>query len=608
MPALLRWILRLGPLNPIAVRLVQGGSRRQRHNLIRISYLSILFAVLGVLILPQTGQLRYQTLAMNGARAFEIVAYLQVGLICILAPVFMAGAIAQESNPKTWEVTLTTPLSAAQIVLGQLLGRLFFILALLLASLPFFAITQYFGGVPGRSIFLSYAVAGSAALVVGAVAIALAVNRLAGRRAVFAFYVGVVTYLALTIAVDTAIGSGRVTWLTPLNPFLALRALLNPAAHPGPDVIELAQMPALQRFWIGSPVASWCLLSVGLSVLLVGVSTFTVRTLGSTAEGIAWYRRLFGLGAKGSQTRPPRPVGMNSIAWREATARQATLPKLLLRWSFVASGALWGIGLIAYYHGGGLDHAAFRYALLVTVATELIVIALVAINTSATAISKEREDGTLDLLLTTPITPKAYLGGKLRGLVMYLLPLLAVPIGSIAAAGLYTLLNGFGRIDGVISQDLIGVHVVDVPVVLPEAAVIVPLVTLPFTAFCVMVGLQWSLKSRGTLGSVVATVGAVGVVAGIVGLCGWRSGITLPILGPALSASTPITALLSSVETAEAFSNQSISDSSDLRVVRTSLFGGAVLAAAIYTLVVLGIRTTMVKTFDKETRRLAGGR
>src|SRR5262245_64617214 len=105
----------------------------------------------------------YRDLAEKGARSFEIVAYLQIGLICILAPVFMAGAIAQEADPRTWEVLLTTPMGALEIVLGNLFGRLFFILALLVSSLPLFALTQFFGGVPGRSIFASYGIAGSAA-------------------------------------------------------------------------------------------------------------------------------------------------------------------------------------------------------------------------------------------------------------------------------------------------------------------------------------------------------------------------------------------------------------------------------------------------------------
>ena len=69
--------------------------------------------------------------AAGRAESFTWIAYLQIGLICILAPVFMGGAIAQEASPRTWEVLLTTPLGAAQIVLGNLFGRLFFVLALL---------------------------------------------------------------------------------------------------------------------------------------------------------------------------------------------------------------------------------------------------------------------------------------------------------------------------------------------------------------------------------------------------------------------------------------------------------------------------------------------
>jgi ABC-type transport system involved in multi-copper enzyme maturation permease subunit len=174
MPVILRWILRLGPSNPIAVRLVQNGSRRVRHMYIRSAYLAVLIITLLWLLIVGTSSsaLSYRELAAAAAESFVVIAYLQVFLICILAPVFMGGAIAQEASPRTWEVLLTTPMSAPQIVLGNLFGRLFFVLALLLASLPLFALTQYFGGVPGTAIFKSYAIAACAALVVGAIAIA----------------------------------------------------------------------------------------------------------------------------------------------------------------------------------------------------------------------------------------------------------------------------------------------------------------------------------------------------------------------------------------------------------------------------------------------------
>ena len=46
MPAILRYFLRLGPTNPIAVRLVHNGSRRTKHMYIRSAYLAVLIVVL----------------------------------------------------------------------------------------------------------------------------------------------------------------------------------------------------------------------------------------------------------------------------------------------------------------------------------------------------------------------------------------------------------------------------------------------------------------------------------------------------------------------------------------------------------------------------------
>ena len=601
MPAALRWLLRLVPTNPIVVRLVQGGSRRSRHNMIRMAYLAVLIAVLMILLLPKSGgqAVAYSQLARDGAVAFQWVAYLQVALICILSPVFMAGAIAQESNPRTWEVLLTTPLTSLQMVLGHLFGRLFFVFALLIASLPLFAITQYFGGVPGRTILLSYAIAGGAALVVGSIAVMLSVSRLAGRRAVFAFYVSVITYLALTFAIDgTLKPGGAVSIMTALNPFLALRALLNPAGYPGPSQLDLSQMSWLARHWLGEPVTSWVALTTGLSLVLVTVSTLLVRRAGASGAQP-------GLSSRGPRNRAPRTVWHNPVAWREGAARQATLPRIISRWVFIAIGATWGIALVAAYHRGTFSHGDVRFALLSTVWTELIVIVLIAVNVSATAISREREDGTLDLLLTTPITPAIYLAGKLRGVISYLTPLLAVPILTVAVMSLYVFVGGFGRTGGIMVTDMFRLEQIEVPVILPEAALIAPLITLPFVAFCVMVGLQWSMKTRGTIASVVATVGLVGIVAGIIGLCGWQAGAQVPLVGPAFSASTPLTALNSAINPASAYSG-TVENVSQLNAARWSLVIGATISAGAYTGIVYGIRANMVRTFDMTVRKLAG--
>ncbi|MFM9144105.1 MAG: ABC transporter permease, partial [Phycisphaerales bacterium] len=131
---LARWASDLGPTNPIILRIVANGSRRTRHLWIRTSFLAVLMVALLFGMVGQNASLR--DLAQRGATAFTALSFVQVTLICVLTPLFMAGAIAQESNPRTWEILLTTPLNRVQIVLGNLFGRLFFVVALLVAALP----------------------------------------------------------------------------------------------------------------------------------------------------------------------------------------------------------------------------------------------------------------------------------------------------------------------------------------------------------------------------------------------------------------------------------------------------------------------------------------
>jgi ABC-type transport system involved in multi-copper enzyme maturation permease subunit len=628
MPIFLRWLLRLGPTNPIAVRLVQNGSRRTRHLYIRSAYLAVLIVVLlwALLIKTSGSNLSSRELAAAGAESFTWIAYLQIALICILAPVFMGGAIAQEASPRTWEVLLTTPLGAGEIVLGNLLGRLFFVVGLVLASLPLFALTQFFGGVPGPAILASTLVACAAALIVGALAISLSVSRLVGKRAFFAFYVCIVSYLAITIAVDvwlrsrgfgapTATGNTGVTYMTALNPFLALHALLNPSTYARWTDNSFG---GLKAFMLETPVTAWCAGATIISIVFLAASTLTVRagglqSLGEGSSGVPWTRRLLGArgggGAAGGTHRAPRQVWTNPIAWREAAARQATVGKALAKWAFLATGALGGLAIVWAYHSGSLGLSDFRFVLLAVVWGELAVISLVALNTSATAISREREDGTLDLLLTTPITASAYLMGKLRGVITYLMPMLAVPLGTLGAAGLYALLGdlaGFATASETVAAGAPGAGTVVSPVVLPEAVLLGPIAIVPFMAFCVMVGLQWSLKSKGTLSSVVASVAVVGAVAGVMGVCAWAAASSIQVIGPVLAGFSPASLIYALVEPAGAMGETV--GSVGLAAARLSLGIGACIAGLAFAAMCYGIHANMVRTFDMTVRRLAGNR
>ena len=593
-------LLRVLPLNPIAVRLVQGGSTRSRHMLIRSGYLALMVLVLLMALLGAGTTLR--ELAQRGAEAFAIVSTGQVFLICMLAPVFMGGAIAQESNPQTWDVMLTSPLSSLQIVLGNLFGRLFFVFALLISTFPLFAVTQLFGGVPGSAILESYAIASASALVMGAIAITLSVTRVAGRRSVFVFYSAVILFLFASYAIDMAlrkpiaVGSAAVftTVVTPLNPFLTLKVLLESNAYKPVDGAGTSQIWPI-RFWLGSPVAAQLWFFSLASLALVCYATLRVRLLGGALLG-------GNKSLRGDTGRDPRHVGTSPIAWREAHLRGQSPLARALRWIFVAAAISVGLGIVLLARARTLTPEDARLALAALLGAEVLVVVLAALNTSATAVSREREGKSLDILLTTPIQPGPYISGKLRGLVQYLSPLIAVPCATLAIAALYSMTGGFGRTGGALVTESVGTRTIQAPLVLPEAAIALPIVLTSFTALCVMIGLQWSVKSRGTIGSVFGATAVILAVGGSVGLCGGSVGSTIPYGGAVINALSPMNLVLMAVEPGTMIS-ASLESPLGRRI---SILSGAVVAALVYCAVVYGLHSSMKASFMMTVRRLSG--
>lgn len=593
-------LLRVLPLNPIVVRLVQGGSCRTRHLLIRSGYLAVMVLILLFALLGSGSTLR--ELAQRGSTAFEVVSTGQVFLICVLAPVFMGGAIAQESNPQTWDVMLTSPLSSLQIVLGNLFGRLFFVLALLVSTFPLFAVTQLFGGVPGSAVIESYAISGASALLMGSVAITLSVTRVAGRRSVFIFYCAVVLFIFLTGALDwslrkqVSVGSDATftTVMTPLNPFLTLRVLLGSNSYVPHEFAGTGYF-WLIRAWLGSPVATQLWLFSLLSLGCIAYSTLRVRLLGGALIGPD--KRI-----RGASGRAPRHVGHNPIAWRERHMRGQSTVVRLMRWLFVSFALALGLGILLLARSGTLNPGQTRLAIGAVLAAEVLIVVLAALNMSATAVSREREDRSLDILLTTPIQPGPYISGKLWGLVQYLLPLIAVPCATLGLASLFVITKGFGGSASVMVPESVGTSMISVPLFLPEAAIALALVLPSFVALCVMVGLQWSVRSKGTIGSVFAATGVVLALASVLGLCGYSVGGSIPYVGAVINSASPLNLVFSAVQPAEMI-GASLETPIGRRV---SIITGSLIAATVYSAVVYGLHSSIKSSFMMVVRRLSG--
>src|SRR5436190_7786121 len=111
-------VLKLAPFNPILLRVVTAGGRRLRHAFTRWVYLALLMvAYLGAYVLgaSQSSSASLSDMAKASSQVFSFISYTQLGMICLLAPIFCAAAITQERDSQTYNILLATPLSNAQI-------------------------------------------------------------------------------------------------------------------------------------------------------------------------------------------------------------------------------------------------------------------------------------------------------------------------------------------------------------------------------------------------------------------------------------------------------------------------------------------------------------
>ena len=691
---------RLVPANPILLRVVETKSKRRFDLFVRCGYLGVLVAIVVFSIAngASAGAGSLADLAKSSAQLFETLSYSQLALVCFLAPIFTAGAITQEKDSQTYDILLSTPLTNGQIVLGSMLSRLFFIVALLISGIPIFSITQIFGGVAIHAIVRSFGIAAATAFITGALAMAIAVFKVGTRRTIFSFYLFIVVYLIGTLLLDQlsyfhfGLANGSVSttsWWTGLNPFLSLRTIFNQKQYTPPD---LAQLPQDMQGWpfgwyLSNPAGFYTTFMFFLSFVLVSPSIVLLRRLAQSHTSLrSWVLQKLRL-STGDKNRKPRSVWYNPIAWREARTKASAARATVLRYAFIAAGVIGALVLVirfatmapptypdyiditsynpqtsmlaiympqspqgvrslkvvpgattftlgpnskevsvddlrgkfsvtadvqknsagvpvawatvhAYEIPRRLTAAEARQFLLGATIIELAVILLIVTNAAASTVTREKEDGTLDLLLSTPITSRYYIWGKLRGLVSFVLPLIAVPAVSVLLFVIYDLFRQISNWDDPTFQWI----------VYPEAVLVLPAIMIIVAAFAAILGMQMSLRCRTT---VMAVMLSVGIVVGICGALGWCGGTLLQspsadFLGVAAGAFSPFTLLTMLIDpytfAAHAFGVAPGSENTP-QSARILAFICAWIAIGAYTAVVWSMYKSMVKNFDMTIRK-----
>lgn len=590
------------PANPILVRVVSGASKRSRHFWLRLSYLValqtvVLFSLLSAISGPSAS---LAELAKGASRTFMLASQVQLTLMCFLAPIFTASAITQERDAQTFNILLSTPLSSAQIVFGSLMSRLYFVLMLLLAGLPIFLITMVFGGVTASQVAESFALSGSTAVLTGSAAIFVAMIGVGTRRTIFSFYLMIVLYLLGIYAVATFsprtwieasppnIDDVRMSWLTALHPFLSLSVSLNQVY--APSYARLIDYSPMARYALAYPSATYVAWTTTLALLLMVASIFFVRRGAKTGEAtlLSGIIGRFRKASTGDRTRAPRAVWRNPVAWREAQTR--TSAGGLLRWTIIIAGFVGPLALFKYHVEGSMSAKAIAEWLSRMLVVQFALALIIATNTAATSITKEKESKSMELLLTTPLTSRYILWGKLRGLVSFAVPLLAGPILVLLAFGVRAMFGGGAR-----------------AVVWIETVFEVTALMVVYTAFACIVGLWRSLNSKTNVIAMMHSLGVLIVLGGVASLIGYQMvGDDTKEFGAFLAAFTPFTALEFLVNPAGLFVSEAefVARASQVRI---AAFLGSAIATLLYAFVVWRLYSGLVRNFDMTLRKQSGG-
>ncbi len=386
------------------------------------------------------------------ANYVDVFVIQQLILVLLATPAFTAGAVTDEKTRGTLQHMLTAHLTAGEIILGKLLGRLAQVAMLVLVGLPALCFIGVFGA-PPLLLLIILATTTVPMFAIGAASLLASVWCRQTRDAVLILYgLGGAVWLFLwtmrELAPRVAAGPNPGFWASLVLGFGSLLDYFNPL-----QVLEPAwttgDLGEVGRRLLGSVVA-WG--AVGAVCLVL--ATWRLRG--------AYLRQLENSGkrkASTSQAHRRPAVEEEPIRWKERhiegiapLAPLRRVPRWLGVTLIVLLTTLVSVGWLALCITGpsrpvwhdlpalvaAIDRgAAPGYAMAQAVAAMLIASLIVGIRCSG-AVSGEREGQTWEALLLTPMQTRELIQGKLWGIIGAGVPYLlayAIPAFAFAVLG-----------------------------------------------------------------------------------------------------------------------------------------------------------------------------
>jgi ABC-type transport system involved in multi-copper enzyme maturation permease subunit len=403
-------------------------ARRGRFALFRALYTSLLLVVLfavylrwfgldlasGLAHITEDQQIHINDQARFAAAFFHTFLAVQMGVLLLLTPAFVAGSIAEEREKGRLNDLLLTDITPAGIIIGKMLARVCQLVLLLLAGVPVLAILFLMGGIDPALLIASFALTLFSMLSVASFSLYLTVNIARPGEAIMSAYIGFILIQLLTFVpcigcVDRVIiPAGVANPLSSLNPISGYIELLQ---HSGEGKLSTD----LPLYLIGT-------------VMLHGIISFVCLR-----EAI----RLFRSDLVSDAPRPLLDVTTRSmrselgnsspLIWKDTQLVPATsgqgdngyFVEISSIFGFTMTVSFLLAGLIAFALDDDRAKEDIGRVFRTTALPVVVCIGMLRLTLrGAGTISREVERQTLDSLLTTPLTNDEVLRGKWLGCVV----------------------------------------------------------------------------------------------------------------------------------------------------------------------------------------------
>jgi ABC-type Na+ efflux pump permease subunit len=507
-------------------------ARRGRGTQLRCLYALALLAVLGVVYarrfseqdpfahIMDSGQtLPIPEMARFAETFVAAILIVQSVAVMVLTPAYLASAIAEEKERRSLDLLLTTNLSAREIVLGKLLARLAHVVGVLLTGLPVLALMQLWGGVDVLLLGSIWVVTALTLLSTGSMSILCSVLSARVVPALVSAYGILLFWNLCCLCMPTAFLSSPIAFLMDVGQYPYSLSSSPGTAPLNPTTILTVRVGlyALVHGLITLVCTAWATWELRGPYFLTAPPGGAVEgPVAAPAEPpIPSVQRRTRAEARPLELASlPLPVSGEPLLWKEVHHGVYSSPALSRR-DLVPLGAMLFVGLsIGAFCFLGYEETIYFVQYGVNPVTRILgILALglwcvrVAFQT-ATSVSRERDQGTLDSLLALPVDWQTILRAKwLGGIVRW--SWLGVCLAVLWVSGLCTT----------------ALH--------PVAVVLLVMAGVVHLAFLASVGIWLSVVCRTTLR---AQVGMALVLLALVGVTGWVQKYGWLLMSPGTAA------------------------------------------------------------------------